>query len=83
MDRGLAIEDDLAWLRRRGGFYLVGTPKGMLLQFERELLNASWKEIRDGLDVALVRASDLPRACSIPSSGLAFVRAAGRSAQRD
>ena len=26
MDRGLATEDNLAWLRGRGGFYLVGTP---------------------------------------------------------
>jgi transposase len=58
MDRGLATENNLAWLRGRGGFYLVGTPKSMLRRFERQLLEASWKEVRDGLDVALVEAPD-------------------------
>ena len=58
MDRGLSTEENLTWLRARGGFYLVGTPKGMLRQFERQLLEASWKEVHDGLDVALLRAPD-------------------------
>ena len=58
MDRGLATEDNLSWLRGRGGFYLVGTPKSMLRRFERQWLEASWKQVRDGLDVALVEAPD-------------------------
>jgi len=58
MDRGLATEDNLAWLRGRGGFYLVGTPKAMLRRFERQLLEASWRGVRDGLDVALLGAPD-------------------------
>jgi len=58
MDRGLSTEDNLTWLRGRSGFYLVGTPKAMLRKFEQQLLTASWKEIRDGLEVALLRAPD-------------------------
>lgn len=58
MDRGLSTEGNLTWLRRRGGFYLVGTPKAMLRKFEQQLLEAPWKEIRDGLDVALLQAPD-------------------------
>jgi len=56
MDRGLATEQNLTWLRARDGFYLVGTPKSMLRRFERQLLEASWKEVRHGLDVALLQA---------------------------
>ncbi|MFH0793137.1 MAG: IS1634 family transposase [bacterium] len=58
MDRGLSTEDNLAWLRGRGGFYLVGTPKAMLRRFEQQLLDAPWKAVRDGLDVALLHAPD-------------------------
>ncbi len=58
MDRGIASEDNLAWLRRRGGHYLVGTPRGKLKDFEKELLSADWREVRDGLDVMLARSPD-------------------------
>ena len=50
-DRGLASEANLAWLRQRGGLYLVGTPKGMLKRFERQMLEGSWREVREGLEV--------------------------------
>jgi len=33
MDRGMVSEDNLQFLRNRGGFYLVGTPRGMLKRF--------------------------------------------------
>jgi transposase len=58
MDRGIASEDNLAWLRQRGGHYLVGTPKGKLKNFEKELLSGNWREVRDGLDVMLARSPD-------------------------
>lgn len=34
--RGLVSEEVLEWLRQRGTFYLVGTPKGMLKKFESD-----------------------------------------------
>jgi hypothetical protein len=39
---------NLAWLQERGSRYIVGTPKGELKQFENELLQGTWKEIRAG-----------------------------------
>ena len=37
MDRGIASEQNLAFLRDGGGKYLVGTPKAMRRQFEAHL----------------------------------------------
>jgi hypothetical protein len=37
MDRGMVSAENLAYLRERGGSYIVGTPKAMLRQFERYL----------------------------------------------
>jgi len=44
MDRGMVSEENLAFLREGGRRYVVGTPKGMLRQFERELLKAELSE---------------------------------------
>jgi transposase len=54
VDRGMINADNLAWLQGRGSRYIVGTPKGELKRFERELLKGTWQEIRDGLEVRLV-----------------------------
>ena len=55
MDRGIASEDNLQWLRQRGAHYLVGTPKKQLKKFEAALLDESdWTAIREGLDVKMV-----------------------------
>jgi transposase len=37
LDRGMVGEANLQFLRRRGGQYIVGTPKAMLRQFEEHL----------------------------------------------
>jgi len=34
MDRGIAGEDNLEWLRQRGAHYLVGTPKKHLKKYD-------------------------------------------------
>ena len=44
-DRGIVSEDNLQDLRQRGAFYLVGTPRRKLANFERELLEGDWQEI--------------------------------------
>ncbi len=41
MDRGIASEENLSWLRQRGAHYLVGTPKKHLKKFEAALLEES------------------------------------------
>jgi transposase len=53
-DRGIVSEDNLAALRRRGGQYLVGTPRAKLKQFERQLLEDGWEQVRPDVEVKLV-----------------------------
>ena len=58
MDRGMISEENLAFLREGGRRYIVGTPKGMLRKFERELLSKDWESIHDGLQVKPVASPD-------------------------
>ncbi len=56
MDRGIPTEEVLAEMREADppGHYLVGTPKGRLNRFERELLTKPWQEVRPGVQVKLL-----------------------------
>ena len=58
MDRGMISQDNIEFLREGGRRYIVGTPKGMLRKFERELLGKDWRSIRDGLEVKLVASPE-------------------------
>jgi transposase len=58
MDRGLASEKNVRFLRAGGRRYLLGTAKNCLRKFERELLSADWKPVHEGLEVRLVPAPD-------------------------
>jgi transposase len=58
MDRGMVSEANLAFLRRRGGSYIVGTPKAMLRQFGRHLTEQDWHEVEAGVEVKLVEGPD-------------------------
>ncbi len=54
MDRGIPTEETLAELRRRGGQYVVGTPKGRLAKIESALAQRPWQEVRDSVRVKLL-----------------------------
>jgi transposase len=54
MDRGMVSEKNLEFLRLGGRRYLVGTPKSLLKQYERELLADDWHKIREGIEVKLL-----------------------------
>ncbi len=54
LDRGIVSEENLEALRRRQGQYLVGTPRAKLKQFERELLEEGWRQVRPEVEVKLV-----------------------------
>lgn len=54
MDRGMVSEKNLTFLRERGGSYIVGTPKALLRQFERHLVDKDWHEVQAGVEVKLV-----------------------------
>src|SRR5436305_15342418 len=55
MDRGNVSRENLAFIRQRGGHYIVGTPKEMLRQVHGELTAAGWQEVRQGIKVKCVR----------------------------
>jgi transposase len=71
MDRGMVSEENVVFLREQGRRYLLGTPKSQLRHFERELLEAGWERIREGLEVKL---------CPGPEGTETFILC--RSAQR-
>ena len=59
MDRGMANRKNLAWLRARGCRYLIGTPRGELRRFEREIAaERDWQKVREGIEVKLCPSAD-------------------------
>jgi hypothetical protein len=58
MDRGMVSEKNLAFLRERGGSYIVGTPKAMLRSFEQHITQKGWQEVQAGVEVKLVAGPD-------------------------
>ena len=53
-DRGIVSEENLAAIRKRGGQYLVGTPRRQMKQFEAELLKEDWTQVRPEVEVKKV-----------------------------
>ena len=54
MDRGIPTEEVLAEMRAAGDlFYLVGTPRGKIQQYEKKWLGMSWQKVRDSVEVKL------------------------------
>mgnify|MGYP000888723298 CR=1 FL=1 len=58
MDRGMVSEENLKYLRERGAQYIVGTPKAMLRQFEKHLVEQNWTTAQEGVEVKLVPGPD-------------------------
>jgi transposase len=58
MDRGMASDENLDFLKQQKRRYIVGTPKSMLQKFEQELLSEDWHAIREGLEVKLCASPD-------------------------
>jgi transposase len=57
-DRGIVSEENLEAIRKRGGQYLVGTPRSQMKQFETELLKQDWERVRPDVEV---KQMPLPR----------------------
>jgi hypothetical protein len=53
-DRGIVSEENLQAIRKRGGQYLVGTPRSQMKQFEEELLRDDWTQVRPEVEVKRV-----------------------------
>ena len=56
MDRGMAGEDNVEFLREGGRRYIVGTAKNSLRKFERDLLAEDWQLVHEGLEVRITPA---------------------------
>ena len=54
-DRGVVSEENLVAIRKRGGQYLVGTPRSKLKQFEQELLKDDFEKIRAEVEVKQIK----------------------------
>jgi transposase len=54
LDRGIVSEENLEAIRKRGGHYLVGTPRRQMKQFENELLKDDWTQVRPEVEVKQV-----------------------------
>jgi transposase len=53
MDRGIPSEAQLAEMRQRGVFYLVGTPRSKVAQHAQRWLDQPWQQVRDSVRVKL------------------------------
>ena len=55
MDRGIPTEEILQEMREpaREIFYLVGTPKGKIQEYEKKWLDLPWQKVRDSVEVKL------------------------------
>ncbi len=55
MDRGIPTEELLAEMRdpQSQMFYLVGTPRGKIKQYQKQWLDLPWRKVRDSVEVKL------------------------------
>ena len=59
MDRGMTSSENLAWLQKTGRRYLIGTPRGEVKKWSRQMADASdWRTVREGLEVKLCPGPD-------------------------
>lgn len=58
LDRGIVSEENLDYLRQRGSRYVVGTLKGLLKNFEREISLKDWVEVESSVEVKIVKHPD-------------------------
>lgn len=58
LDRGMVSEPNLQYIREHDGRYIVGTPKSMLKQYEKELLADGWSQVRQDVEVKTCLSPD-------------------------
>ncbi|MCL2711218.1 MAG: hypothetical protein FWE95_10090 [Planctomycetaceae bacterium] len=52
-DRGMTSKENIEFLKQEDRKFIIGTAKGELRNFERELLAEDWNVVREGLEVKL------------------------------
>jgi transposase len=59
MDRGMASEENIAWLRQGGRRYVIGACRSDLRRYEQALVEAKdWQRIREDIEVKLCPGRD-------------------------
>lgn len=59
MDRGMASQENVAWLNETGRRYVIGTPKAELKRWAKEIEDsATWRRIRDDVEVKVCRGPE-------------------------
>jgi transposase len=58
VDRGMVSQDNIEFLKAGHRRYIIGTPKSLLKQFQRQLLTDDWQKIREELEVKLCPSPD-------------------------
>lgn len=58
LDRGMVSEENLRFIRQRGGHYIVGTPRSELRHYERQLTEGGWSTVYEDLEVKLCPSPD-------------------------
>jgi len=68
MDRGIPTEEILQEMRdpAREIFYLVGTPKGKIQEYEKKWLDLPWQKVRESVEVKRALSSALFRRVQVP-----------------
>jgi len=57
-DRGIVSEENLESLHKRGGSYLVGTPRHQLKNYQEKLLNGDWHKLSENVQVQLMSVQE-------------------------
>ncbi|MEN6503755.1 MAG: IS1634 family transposase [Planctomycetaceae bacterium] len=58
VDRGMVSQENMEFLKNGCRRYIVGTPKSLLKQYQRQLLEENWQTIRADLEVKLCPSPD-------------------------
>jgi transposase len=59
MDRGMTSAENLAWLQQTGRRYLIGTPRGEVKKWSRQVAEeGDWQTVHEGLEVKLCRGPE-------------------------
>ncbi len=53
IDRGMVSAANVSFLKQGSRRYVLGTAKGKLRQYEKQLLAGDWREVHEGLEVKL------------------------------
>jgi hypothetical protein len=72
VDRGMVSQDNIEFLQAGHRRYIIGTPKSLLKQFQRQLLTDDWQKIREELWKAYMQLTEAEGAFRIHKSDLSL-----------